>query len=215
MKKMNIFVHGSSGKMGQNVTAILQKMKNVSIAYEAKSAQVCIDFTSPAGVSHLFEQLKGTKAALITGTTGLSEKHFQQLKKISSQRAVLWSSNFSPGLWAVRSALKAFASISDFDFGINEIHHTEKLDNPSGTALTLQKDLENAVGKKITKPTGQRIGGVFGVHTITAGSKNELIRLEHTAMNRTVFAQGAVDSAVWIVNQPPGYYSMDDFMAKP
>ena len=215
MKKLNVFVHGSSGKMGQNVTAILQKMKSVTIAYETKEADVCIDFTSPAGMDHLLKQLKGTKTALVTGTTGLSDKQFQQLKKASAQRAVLWSSNFSPGLWAVRSALKAFASISDFDFAINEIHHTEKLDNPSGTAMTLQKDLEHAVGKKIAKPTGQRIGGVFGVHKITAGSKNELIQLEHTAMNRTVFAQGAVDSAVWIVNQPTGYYSMDDFMAKP
>jgi 4-hydroxy-tetrahydrodipicolinate reductase len=212
MKKLNIFVHGSSGKMGQNVMTILQRMKSVSVVYDLKSAHVCIDFSSSAGVTHLLKQIKGSRTALISGTTGLTEKQFQQLKKVSGQRAVLWSSNFSPGLWAVRSALKSFGSISEFDFSINEIHHTEKLDNPSGTALTLQKDLENAVGKRIAKPVGQRLGGVFGIHTITAGSKNELIRLEHTAMNRTVFAQGAVDSAVWIVNQASGYYSMDDFM---
>ena len=127
----------------------------------------------------------------------------------------MWSANFSPGLWALRKALKSFAAIKEFDFTIDEIHHTEKKDNPSGTALILQKDLEAAIGKKISKPLGRRVGGVFGIHTIMAGSKNELIKVEHTAMNRTVFAQGAVDAALWIVNQSTGYYSMDDFMAKP
>ena len=213
-KKINFFVHGATGKMGQNVLAILQRIKIVKCVDSLKLANVCIDFSSPEGVDRLLRDLKGTQTALVSGTTGLSDEQFKKLKIESNRRAILWSSNFSPGLWAVRSALKAFSAVADFDFTIDEIHHTEKKDNPSGTAITLHKDLEKAVGKKVDKPVGKRVGGVFGIHTITAGSKNELIRLEHTAMNRIVFAQGAVDSALWIVNQSPGLYSMDEFMTK-
>ncbi len=211
-KKTRIYVHGASGKMGQIASALLEATKNVEVVHSLHFAEVCVDFTSPAGIDKILRHLKGTKAALVTGTTGMSDSQFQKLKKESTKRAVLWSSNFSPGLWALRQALKAFSAIADFDYTIDEIHHTEKKDNPSGTALTLQKDLEKALGKKVAKPNGRRVGGVFGIHTITAGSKNELIRIEHTAMNRTVFAQGAVDAALWIVNKPIGYYSMDNFM---
>lgn len=213
-KKTKIFVHGASGKMGQIVSALLEANKKVDVVHALHTADVCIDFSAPAGVEKLLTKIKATKVAIVSGTTGLSETQYLKLKRESSKRAVLWSSNFSPGVWALRSVLKSFSAIKDFDFTIDEIHHTEKKDNPSGTALTLQKDLEAAIGKKIAKPLGRRVGGVFGIHTIMAGSKNELIKVEHTAMNRTVFAQGAVDAALWIVNQSSGYYSMDEFMSK-
>jgi 4-hydroxy-tetrahydrodipicolinate reductase len=104
--------------------------------------------------------------------------------------------------------------IKDFDFKVEEIHHTQKKDNPSGTAKTLHSDLEKIVNKKVTLPRGLRVGHVFGIHKVTASSKSEKITFEHTALNREVFAEGALKAARWIVNKKYGYYSMDSLQEK-
>ena len=109
-------------------------------------------------------------------------------------------------------SFKEFKIIAHFDFVIDEIHHTQKKDNPSGTAITLQSDLEKVIGKKIATPTGYRIGGIFGIHTVTAASQSEMIKIEHSALNRAVFAEGAVKAALWVVKKKSGFYSMDDLM---
>jgi 4-hydroxy-tetrahydrodipicolinate reductase len=129
------------------------------------------------------------------------------------KRPIFWASNMSPGLWAFRQAMKGLQSIASFDFAIEEVHHTQKKDKPSGTAKTLHADLEKITGKKIETPTSFRLGGVFGVHTIYAASSNEVITMQHQALNRTVFAQGALLASHWLVQKPAGYYSMDDLFS--
>ena len=74
---------------------------------------------------------------------------FKKLKKASAKRKIFWASNMSPGLWAFRQAMKGLSNISNFDFVMDEQHHTMKKDNPSGTAKTLHADLEKITGKKI------------------------------------------------------------------
>lgn len=215
MKKvLNVFVFGLNGRMGQEIQTILgaTSKSNLKLVKQMKQADVIIDFSSPEGLSALVKEVKDLKCALVSGTTGSSKKQSDELRALSHSKAVLWSSNFSPGLWMFREALKAFKYADGFDFAMDEVHHTAKKDNPSGTALTLHKDLESITTSKITKPIGKRIGGVFGIHTVQAASPNEILRFEHMALNRRVFAQGALDAALWIVNQDAGLYSMDDFM---
>lgn len=175
---------------------------------------VWIDFSSPEGIQELLKVTENQKTAIVSGSTGLSEKDFSYLKKQSAKRKIFWASNMSPGLWAFRQAMKGLNSLSNFDFAIEEIHHTQKKDKPSGTAKTLHKDLEKVVNKKIETPTSFRLGGVFGVHTLIAASSNEVITMQHQALNRTVFAEGALMASDWLVNQKPGYYSMDDMLQK-
>ncbi|MEQ1721944.1 MAG: dihydrodipicolinate reductase C-terminal domain-containing protein, partial [Pseudobdellovibrio sp.] len=110
--------------------------------------------------------------------------------------------------------MKGLSHISNFDFAIEEIHHTQKKDNPSGTAKTLHKDLEKIINKKVQLQQGLRIGGVFGVHTLSAASSNEMITMQHQALNRTVFAEGALLASDWLVSQKSGLYSMDDMFLK-
>lgn len=175
---------------------------------------VWIDFTSGAGLTELLSATAKTGAPVVSGSTGLSKTDFGRLKAAAKKRKIFWAANMSPGLWAFRQAMKGLSAISNFDFSIEEIHHTQKKDRPSGTAKTLRSDLERISGKKIDTPVSLRLGGVFGVHTLIAASSNEMITMQHQALNRTVFAEGALLASDWLVGQTAGFYSMDDLFFK-
>lgn len=238
-KKIKLGLFGGGGKMGQAVEQMLPLMKTVlqpepflflgketsplfSFSAQTLSAvedeilsevDVWIDFSSPEGFTELLKATERFKTPIVSGSTGLSQKDFSQLKKQSQKRALFWASNMSPGLWAFRQALKGLKSVSHFDFGLEEIHHTQKKDRPSGTAKTLHADLENITGKTIEPSNVFRLGGVFGVHTVLAASSNEVLTFQHQALNRTVFAEGALWAATWLATRPSGLYSMDDLFS--
>jgi 4-hydroxy-tetrahydrodipicolinate reductase len=238
-ESLRLGLFGSSGKMGLSVEQLLvQNKKSCFSPYLAigkvtsnifsisansineveneilDDVDVWIDFSSAEGLMSLLSATEKNKTPIVSGSTGLNENHFTALKKNSKTRALFWASNLSPGLWAFRQAIKSLGSISDFDFVIDEIHHNQKKDNPSGTAKTLQIDVEKTIGRKIKTPLSHRIGGVFGVHNVIAASKNEVITLQHQALNRNVFAEGALKAAEWVVEQKSGFYSMDDLYFK-
>lgn len=234
-KKIKLGLFGSTGKMGVAIRQLITANSEFSAYVEVcsqptgdfdhsfssvkkiapkilKDIDVWIDFSRPEGLLELLPVVQQSKTPLISGTTGFEKNQFSRVEAASKKSAIFWASNMSVGLWTVRQAIKTLSTISHFDFALEEIHHTQKKDNPSGTAVTLHKDLEKAVGKKIAPAVGHRLGGVFGIHTITAASQSEMIKLEHNALNRTVFAEGAIKAAQWIVKQPSGLYSMDDLM---
>jgi 4-hydroxy-tetrahydrodipicolinate reductase len=231
-KEIKIGLYGASGKMGQAVEEVIGRelgiipylaigkesskifsisAKNLELIEDEilEDIDVWIDFTSSAGLIELLNKTIKQKTAVVSGSTGLSENDFNFLKKQASKRPLFWASNLSPGLWAFRQALKSLGSIADFDFAIEEIHHTQKKDRPSGTAKTLQIDLEKIISKKIETPASFRLGGVFGIHTVHAASANEVITMQHQALNRAVFAQGALRAGRFMADQKPGWYSME------
>ena len=234
-KKIKLGLFGSTGKMGVAIRQLVNASSEFTAFVEVcgkptgefensfsslkkispktlKEVDVWIEFSRPEGLLELLPVVQQSKTPLISGTTGFEKNQFSKVEQTSKKTAIFWASNMSVGLWTVRQAIKTLTTISHFDFALEEIHHTQKKDNPSGTAVTLHKDLEKAVGKKIPAAVGHRLGGVFGIHTITAASQSEMIKLEHNALNRTVFAEGALKAALWIVKQPAGLYSMDDLM---
>lgn len=234
MKKIKVGLFGGSGRMGQQVVNVLNgdahtpyifvgKAKADEFAFSVTSLRdvesdvlndvdVWIDFTSPEGFVELLEATRATP--IVSGSTGMSEKQFSAIKKHAGNRPLFWASNMSIGLWAFRQALKSFKDISDFDFAVDEIHHTKKKDMPSGTAKTIQQDLIDIVKKDIPAPAARRLGGVYGIHTVYAASDDEIITFQHQAINRKVFASGAVRAAEWILKQKNGFYSMDDMFLK-
>lgn len=235
MKNVNIGLFGASGRMGEAIRKSISQQNKFSHfnLFLAVSSQFCTDFDfSVTNISDVekdikdqvdvwidfsnvkniqnYKYLKGKP--IVAGMTGFSPDEFKKIKNYAKTNPIFWASNFSIGLWVVRQAVKVFSMIPNFDFSIDEIHHTLKKDNPSGTALTLQKDLEDAIGKSIKQPMGKRLGGVFGVHQVLAASQNEIIKIEHEALNREVFAEGALQAASWILNKKKGWYSMNDMM---
>ena len=234
MKKIKIGLFGASGKMGQSIRKSLdQKIFTPFLAVSSKSCDeftftvaslknveqeileqvdVWVDFSSPKQLQELLRLTQ--KTPIVSGTTGCTAGQIKKIKAAAKKRPLFWASNMSLGVWALRQAIKALGLIKDFDFKVEDIHHTQKKDNPSGTAKTLRGDLEKIVNKKVTLPLGQRVGHVFGIHKITAGSKSETITFEHAALNREVFAEGALKAARWIINKKHGYYSMDSLQEK-
>ncbi len=232
MKKINLGLIGASGKMGKAIRGCLKDSNFVPLVaisskkcaefkYQfddiskvtdglAQQVDVWIEFSSIESLMMFLSRFKNQNTKIVSGTTGLSKSEFVKLQKFTKKSSVFWSSNMSPGLWALRQALKSMNLIPDFKFEITETHHLEKKDNPSGTAMTLQKDLETILGQKIKKPTGHRKAHVFGVHQITATSPSEILTFEHVALNRTVFAQGALKAAAFLVKKKQGFYSMED-----
>lgn len=233
IKKKKVGVVGASGRMGHEVAKILGEHprleaylgldpKTVAFGFEhaAKNFQaepcrqvdVWIDFSTPEILPDLLNFAGRENQAVVSGTTGLGESHQKILKTAAKKIPVLWSSNMSLGVAVLTEALKCFAHLKDFDFQIEEVHHNRKKDKPSGTALSLQKALVSAVGKKLPEPLGIRGGGVYGIHKVWAMSEEEVLIFEHSALNRAVFAKGAVAAADWLVSRKPGLYAIKDLL---
>lgn len=177
----------------------------------AKAVDVWIDFSSPEGLEDL---LAHTKAPVVSGVTGLGDATKKKMAKAAKTLPLFWASNMSLGVAVLQEALKTFSHLEGFDFQIEEAHHRRKKDKPSGTAITLQTALEDAVGHKCPEPLSIRGGGIFGIHTVWAMSDEETLTFTHQALNRAVFARGAVRAAAWIAGKKPGLYSMKDIFAE-
>ncbi|HRO66937.1 MAG TPA: dihydrodipicolinate reductase C-terminal domain-containing protein [Pseudobdellovibrionaceae bacterium] len=235
MKKIKVGVFGSGGRMGKEILGLLEKHDRLEAflgvdrqgrpsgfqktvtdleAPEAKEVDVWIDFSTISAFDEILHFVRTTKKPLVSGTTGLSDAQKSELRKTANESPVLWASNMSLGVAVLNQALKLFAQLEGFDFQIEEIHHNRKKDNPSGTALTLQETLVQAVGKKVPAPFGIRGGGVYGVHKVWAFSDEEQLMFEHQALNRSVFARGALRAAEWLSSRGPGYYGMQDVLLK-
>ncbi len=222
------------GKMGQVIEKIaLQRgheimlRKSIEDSFDGlENADVAIDFSAPdAAVENISTALK-LGIPVISGTTGwLSEyENMVQLCK-EKNTAFISSSNFSLGVNIFFELNEYLAKImSKFDaykVGIEEIHHTQKLDSPSGTAISLANGiiknssyenwtLENPMSNDIVIDA-KRIENVPGTHTVSYNSDVDLIEIKHLAHNREGFALGAVIAAEWILGKK-GVFTMKDLL---
>lgn len=230
--KTRLAVVGFSGRMGREIASLVEESEfeviagisrgktNQSIAvYEridllpAKNVDVVIDFSLPALAEQVAAFCAENKLPLVSGVTGLEKNQRESLEKAARETAVLWAPNMSLGVAVLARALKNFNALAgDFEFQIEEVHHKRKKDRPSGTALFLQEKLSRAVGHQPPEPLAIRGGGVFGLHRVWALGEEETLTFEHNALNRRVFARGALKAASWIRKKPAGLYSMDDVL---
>ena len=177
---------------------------------------VLIDFSHPKAAIDAALMMFGTPCrTLVTGTTGYSATEEKALEQAANAITLVKSGNFSIGICILESLVtKAAASLpKDWDTDILDIHHNQKKDAPSGTALMLGRALE--VGGQHIDPsefTSLRHGGVIGEHSVFFGSDMETITLTHAAIDRAVFAKGALTAALWAVGQDTGLYSMRDVL---
>ncbi len=226
MKKLKIGILGSSGRMGQEVQTVIvasghllgpqlssKNFKKFLSDKKNPGVDVWIDFSTPEVLITFLSHLDQFPAALVSGTTGISNQLMSELKKRSKKSSVFWAPNMSIGIAIVTQMIESFKALNDFDFQIDEAHHKHKKDSPSGTAILLQNKLQEVVGKKkLPKPLSTRGGGVYGVHRIQALSDEEVISIKHTALNRQVFAKGALWAALKINSLKPGFYEMKDLL---
>ena len=184
-----------------------------------------LDFTAPAAtIEH---------AKIAAETTGLSADQMEILKKCAEKTVIVAAPNMSIGVNLLFALVKQAAAVLDpsYDIEIVEMHHRNKADAPSGTALGLgnaaaegrQIELKSAAryerhGNTGVRPTGEigfaalRGGDVVGDHTVIFAGQGERIELTHKASSREIFADGAIKAALWAQNKPKGLYSMQDVL---
>ena len=205
---------------------------DVSISSNPKSllnSEVIIDFTSPEATINHAEIASKNNIAHVIGTTGLSEKDEKLLSELSILTQIFYSANMSLGVNLLLELINNSVSKlgNDWDIEIIEMHHKQKIDAPSGTALSLGKEIAKSLNKNFNdiavysregrigpRKDGEigfavlRGGSVVGDHTVILSNGDERIELCHKAGNRSIFANGAIKAAIWIVKQKPGLYSM-------
>lgn len=200
----------------------------------ASKADVWIDFTTPAATLAALESLTATRVrAAIIGTTGFDAKQEDALAAHAKRIAIVRSGNFSLGVNLLAALIEQAASKlgAGWDIEITEAHHRRKVDAPSGTALLLGDAAAHGRGKPLSalqlkpydgvtgaRPEGKigfsviRGGGIVGEHDVRFAAEREVLTFSHQALDRAVFADGALAAALWAAGKPAGLYSMRDVL---
>ena len=203
-----------------------------SIQEFLKNCELVIDFTVPKGTETLLEACLENPKALVIGTTGLEPHQQNLLKQAGEKMGILYATNMSLGVAMLNKLVyEVSKTLPDFDIEIVEMHHRNKIDSPSGTALTLAENAakgrdidlnkvrvsgrDGIIGKRSKDEIAVmalRGGDIVGEHTVGFYTDGEFIRLSHTATNRSTFAIGAIKAGRWVVSQEIGLYSIQDFL---
>ncbi len=192
-----------------------------------------IDFTLPGGTRVAADWCARNGVALLSGTTGLHDEDRDALNNAALKVPVLWAPNLSHGVALMAALVRQAANALDVqaNITITDIHHKHKVDAPSGTALALAEAvmegrserledmlepgrLENLAGGDDGELafSSVREGEVIGEHTVSFALADEVIEITHKALEREVFAKGALKAGEWLVKQKPGYYSTNDWL---
>ncbi|HEV7489772.1 MAG TPA: 4-hydroxy-tetrahydrodipicolinate reductase [Rhodanobacteraceae bacterium] len=196
------------------------------------SPAVLIDFSSAQAFDSALAAAVARRIPFVSGTTGLTPAQFAALNQAAAKIAVLWSANFSIGIAVLaRLARDAAKALDGWDCEIAEAHHHNKKDAPSGTALMLGRVVAEARGddfdrvavrdrtasKAARDPSAigfavVRAGDIVGEHTVVFAGEGERIELTHRAIDRDIFARGALRAALWIAGRSAGTYSVADLL---
>ena len=255
MKKINIAITGCMGRMGKQIIKSSIKNKNFKIVSLTenriinkkiagvkpdlnaidtfKKANVIIDFTVPGSTLEILRIATKQKKRVVIGTTGFTKKEENLIKKYSKKIPILKAGNMSLGvnliMYLTEIATKSLGK--KFLSKVFEVHHKQKKDYPSGTALMLgegiaagrNKEFYGIIGKKylnkINFPYAKKVnfnsirkGKVIGEHEVKFSSGKEVVTLNHESFDRALYSEGALTAAKWIINKKPGLYSMRDLL---
>lgn len=244
---LKIILSGCCGRMGRSISHQLKDDQDVKIVagvdisaekysdfpvYSTifdvtEDADVVIDFSHHSAVGSICEYCIEKNIPVVFCTTGYTEDELDLIDQTSKKIAVFRSANMSLGINVLNNLCKKAAEIlkDSFDIEIVEMHHNQKLDAPSGTALLLADGIKTVVEdadyvydrhlerKKRSKNEigihALRGGTVVGEHSVIFAGPNETVTLSHSALSREVFASGAIKAAAFLKGKPAGLYNMD------
>lgn len=221
--KIGLIGYGKMGKMVEQHA--LSKGHTIIAKVDSKTpfdcltqADICIDFTTPEVALDNIRKVAALGVNLVMGTTGWYE-HIETVKAIVNESNIgfLYAANFSLGislfLQIIEHAAKLIAPFDCYDVSGLEIHHNQKLDSPSGTALKIIDKLQTHMPhhKSPIEFASVRVGAVPGTHTTLFDSPHDTITLTHTARSREGFASGAVTAAEWLHGKQ-GFFTLHDML---
>jgi 4-hydroxy-tetrahydrodipicolinate reductase len=222
---VRVLLVGAAGRMGKTIVDLAKDDPKIdiiarcdlgdSIDSAMKNCDVVIDFSHANAIDEICRVALHHHKSLVIGTTGHSREQRGMIEHAAQSLPIVFASNFSVGVnvlfWLTRKAGEVLGR--DFDAEIVETHHTMKKDAPSGTAKTLGEVLKAAQKIENEIPIQSiREGDVVGEHTVIFSGPGERLELTHRAASREIFARGTLRAAEWIINQPPGLYTMQDVL---
>jgi len=208
----------------------LQTQRNSIKAF--RNSDVIIDFSKPKSTMQTLQNLRKNNKIII-GTTGFNEEQEKKIQNYSKKFAILKSGNMSVGINLLSFITEHLSKkiSNNFQINIYDNHHKKKIDYPSGTALMLANAIASGKNKKLKNIKGSiqlnkkgknlenkinfyiiRRGKTIGKHIVQFEDSSEIIKLQHIAKSRDLFANGAINSIFWIRNKKPGYYTMRDLL---
>jgi 4-hydroxy-tetrahydrodipicolinate reductase len=215
-------------KSGKIINGIKTQKNNLEAF---KKTDVIIDFSRPKASLEILNYAKKLKKKVVIGTTGFTKQDNSLIKNYAKKIAIFKSGNMSLGINLLEYIVNILSKKipNNYYIGINDDHHKKKIDYPSGTALMLanavskgkNKNLESIKGKIFLNKKGNlqknkvnffvtRKGSTIGKHSVIFNNKIEDIELKHTAFSRELFADGALNAAIWISKKNKGLFNMQD-----
>jgi len=254
MKKIKITITGALGRMGKILIKRISRNKNLKLFSLTdvkvgqkingikiqrnnlgafKKTDVIIDFSRPEASIEVLNYAKKLKKKIVIGTTGFTKKQNNLIKNYSKKIAIFKSGNMSLGINLLEYIVNIFSKNipNNYQIGVSDNHHKNKVDYPSGTALMLanavskgkNKSLETIKGKMFLNSSGKlqknkinffitRKSNTIGKHSVSFNNSIENIELKHTAFSRDLFADGALNAAIWISKKNRGLFNMQDIL---
>ena len=242
---MKIGIFGINGKMGSILAEQIVKDDALTLLWgvdpintkpyqdipiyqsleEVEVPQCIVDFSHHSHIKAILDFALKFKCSLVIATTAHTEAEIALIKEASQTIPIFYSANMSYGIQIVKDILKLVTQqLEDYDIEIEEIHHRDKLDAPSGTAKLLAETINHEVRNKKWITNGHfgkrsnneitihalRGGSVVGTHKVLFLGNDEVIEISHSALSKVVFIHGAIKAIKFIGGMRPGLYSMDD-----
>ena len=220
---MKIAIHGY-GKMGRTIERVAREaghdvvcILDVERHDPLAGAEVIIDFSHASALDDALAVACRNRLPLVIGTTGWQERIDDVRRRVlDAGIGCVYASNFSPGanvtFALARRAGELFARFPQYAAGMEERHHAQKKDAPSGTALKIAAEVKEGSGGKLDPPiAASRVGAEFGLHTLFFDSSDDLVEITHRARGREGFARGAVFAAGQ-VRERTGFYRFDELI---
>ena len=209
---MRFALHGY-GKMGHAVERVAKESGHAIV--QPVDAEVLIDFSNASVLDRAIATAIDNNLDLVIGTTGWNDRIDEVRDRVKNIGCV-YASNFSPGANAVfalaRRAGELFARFPQYSAGMEERHHAQKKDAPSGTALRIASEVKGGSGGKLEPPiVSSRVGAEFGLHTLFFDSPDDLVEITHRARGRDGFARGAIFAAE-LVRGKKGLFRFDELL---
>ena len=215
---IKVYINGLSGKMGSSIKDIAMQQNDLNLIYDKniKNADVLIDFSRPSSTLNILEDCLEHNIPMVIGTTGFNQDELSIIKEASKKIPILLAFNMSKGIFIIKKSIQDFLESNSDKLTciVEEVHHTEKVDSPSGTAIELKKVIEIAdIAKNISSLSieSKRVKGIFGIHKVIFSSDSDYIEFKHEALSRKVFAEGAIEISKLISSKSPKMYDLEDF----
>lgn len=237
---INVLVNGSHGNMGKVLINYIKELPDIKVLYQidknmdispTPKPDVIIDFSTTKGTLQILDYAAQHLIPIVIATTGFSDSENKRILEYSEAIPIFKASNMSYTIHLIAKVLATFSPfLSNMDIEIVDKHHNRKVDAPSGTALLLADSINSTLENKYTYVFDRlqkkekrkkneigfssiRGGNLVGEHSVLFLGDSETIEIKHTAYSRTVYAEGAVRAARFIIHKKNGLYHMEDLIS--